>query len=271
MPHQLPQGRGVTRRNLLATGGLAGAAIAAGVKPWSAQAVTTSADTPSYLLRSSYNFLSTQSFGTSLRGQTSELTLEAVEDLAAAAAADKSLAGSEDAFALSFTASSPLEPEIHTFSHPDFGAFDFFIAPVGNQGRYEVVVNRSVNAPKHYPQPPRAASGPVAPPKPDAKPPPGAPKLVKPLVSRVRARRAGRAVVADVSFEHRADLKWAVVWLSRNNVVVATAMAKHVHGRHASLRLPFHKRPRGGRYALTVGTKDRHGHDEYKTTRVVLQ
>jgi hypothetical protein len=263
----------VTRRSLLATGGIAGAAAVAGIRPWApapAQAATA-ADTPSYLLRSSYQSLSTQSFGASLRGQSSDLTLQAVEDLPAAAAADKALAGSEDAFALSFSSSSQLEAEIHTFSHPDLGVFDLFIAPVERQGAYEVVVNRSVNAPKHYPPAPRSSEGPVAPPKPDAKPPPGAPKLPKPLVRRIATRRVGRAVVADVTFEHRADLKWAVVWLSRRGVVVATAMEKHVHGSHVSLRLPFHKRPRGGRYELTVGAKDRHGHDEYKTTRITLQ
>ena len=266
-------GRGVTRRSLLATGGIAGAAAVAGIRPWApAQAqAATAADTPSYLLRSSYQSLSTQSFGASLRGQSSDLTLQAVEDLPAAAGADKALAGSEDAFALSFTSSSPLGAEIHTFSHPDLGVFDLFVAPVERQGSYEVVVNRSVNAPKHYPPAPPSRQGPAAPPKPDAKPPPGTPKVPKPLVRRIGARRVGSAVVADITFEHRADLKWAVVWLSRNGVVVSTAMHKHVHGRHASLRLPFSKRPRGGRYELIVGTKDRHGRDEYRTTRITLQ
>jgi hypothetical protein len=243
--------------------------MAVGFRPIAARAATVT-DTPSYLLRSSYLSLSTQSFGASLRGQTSDLTLLSVDDLQAAAT-DKSLAGSEDAFSLSFSANSPLAAEIHTFSHPDLGVFDLFIAPVENQGRYEVVVNRSVNAPKHYPPPPRSQTGPVSPPKPDAKPPPGAPKLPKPLIRRLRARRAGRAVVADVAFERRADLKWVVVWLSRKNVVIATATAKRVHGRRAALRIPFRKRLSGGRYELTVGTMDRHGNDEYKTTPVVLQ
>lgn len=227
-------------------------------------------DTPSYLLRSSYLSLSTQSFGTSLRGQTSDLTLLSVDDLTAATT-DKSLAGSEDAFSLSFASSSPLASEIQTFSHPDLGVFDLFIAPVENQGRYEVVVNRSVNAPKHYPPAPRSDSGPVSPPKPDAKPPPGAPKTPKPLVRRLRARRAGRAVVADLTFEHRADLRWAVVWLSRRGVVIGTATAKRVHGRQAALRIPFRKRLRGGHYELTVGTMDRQGRDEYKTRGITLQ
>ena len=265
-----PHGRGVTRRSLLATGGLAGAAMAVGFKPWAPASAQAATDTPSYLIRSSYRALSTQSFGTSLRGSTADLTLLSVEDLSAAAS-DKSLAGSEDAFALSFSSSAPVTAEIHTFSHPDLGVFDLFIAPVENKGRYEVVVNRSVNAPKHYPPAPRSDSGPVAPPKPDAPPPKGAPKPKKPLIHRVRSRRAGRAVVADITFEHRADLRWAVVWLSRRGVVVGSATAKRVHGKHAALRIPFRKRLRGGHYELTVGTMDHHGHDEYKLVKVVLQ
>jgi hypothetical protein len=37
------------------------------------------------------------------------------------------------------------------------------------------------------------------------------------------------------------------------------------------VRLPRHKRLRGGRYGLTVGTKDRHGHTEYKQVKIALQ
>jgi hypothetical protein len=271
LPLPLPHGRGLTRRHLLATGGLATAALASGARPWGPATAQAADNTPSYLIRSSYLRLSTQSFGTSLRGATADLTLLAVEDLPAAAAADKSLAASEDAFSLSFTSSAPLPPEIHTFSHPDLGVFDLFISPVENQGRYEVLVNRSVNAPKHYPPAPRSDSGPVAPPKPGAPPPPGAPKPTKSLVRRLRAHRAGRAVVADIAFEHRADLRWAVAWLSRRGVVVGSATARRVRGRNATLKVPFRKRLRGGRYELTVGTMDRHGHDEYKTTKIVLQ
>src|SRR4051794_21939544 len=105
-------GRGLTRRSLLATGGLAGAAMAVGIRPWSPATAQAAADTPSYLIRSSYQPLSTKSFSTSLRGVTADLTLLSVDDLPAAAAADKSLAGSEDAFSLAFDSSAALSPEI---------------------------------------------------------------------------------------------------------------------------------------------------------------
>jgi hypothetical protein len=267
-----PHGRGVTRRSLLATGGLAGAAFAAGLKPWAPASADAATDTPPYLIRSSYQSLSTNSFGTSLRGDTADLTLLSVNDLTAAAT-DKSLAGSEDAFSLTFSSSAPLTAEIHTFSHPDLGVFDLFVGPVENKGQYEVLVNRSVNAPKHYPKPPPAAAttGPAAPANPAAPPPPGVPKPKKPLLHRLRARRAGNAVIADVTFDHKADLKWAVAWLSRRGVVVGSVTAKHVHAKHASLRIPFRKRLRGGHYELTVGTMDRHRHDEYKKVQITLQ
>ena len=260
----------MTRRSLLATGGLAGAAFAAGLRPWAPATAQAAADTPSYLIRSSYQSLSTKSFVTSVLGDTANLTLLSVNDLPAAASADKSLAGSEDAFSLAFSSSAPLTAEIHAFSHPDLGVFELFIAPVENQSQYEVVINRSVNAPKHYPKPPpTAATSPAsAPPTPNA---PGVPKPKKPLIHRVRSRRAGNAVVADVTFEHKADLKWAVVWLSRRGVVVGSATVRHVHATHASLRIPFRKRLRGGHYELTVGTMDRHHHDDYKQVKITLQ
>jgi hypothetical protein len=265
----LTHGRGVTRRSLLATGGLAGAAFATGLRPWAPATAEAATDTPSYLIRSSYQSLSTNSFGTSLRGDTANLTLLSVDDLAAAAT-DKSLAGSEDAFSLTFSSSAPLTAEIHTFSHPDLGVFDLFVAAVENKGRYEVLVNRSVNAPKHYPKPPpTAATTPApAPPKPGA---PGVPKPKKPLLHRLRARRAGNAVIADVTFDHKADLKWAVAWLSRRGVVVGSVTARHVHAKQVSLRIPFRKRLRGGHYELTVGTMDHHRHDEYKLVKITLQ
>ncbi len=136
--------RGVTRRRLLAGGGVAGAAIVLGINPRGAFASTPAV--PDYLGRSSYMSLSTPKFGSSSLGNTNTLTLEAVTDL------DPALAGSEDAFSLLFSSDSPLDGGIRTFSHPDLGVFDFFIAPIEGNGKYEVVVNRSVAAPKHVPR-----------------------------------------------------------------------------------------------------------------------
>ena len=123
-------------------------------------------------------------------------------------------------------------------------------------------MNRSVNAPRHYPKPPSA------PPKHEPKPPPGTPK---PRVRRLGARRAGHSVVAVITFNGSVDLKYATVWLTRSGLVVAAATEKHVRGRRSAVRLAMRKRARGGRYELTVATKDRHRHVEYEVAKIVLQ
>jgi hypothetical protein len=255
--------RGVTRRRLLATGGVAGAAAITGFRPWAAEAATTApaSDTPAYLLRSSYATLSTPRFTSSYLGRTSDLMLTAVQDL-------PGLKASEDAFALEFQATTTPAPGIHTFSHPDLGVFDLFVAPVERQGGYEVVVNRSVGAPKHAPKPPRANPGPVAPPKEPPKPPAHA---RKPRLRRISARRTARGLVAEVDFNGSVDLKSVSAWLLRGDKVVAAASVRRVHGKHTAFKLPTRTRPRGGRYDLIVATKDRAGRDEFKRRKIVLQ
>jgi uncharacterized protein DUF6916 len=255
-----PPGRGVTRRRLLATGGVAGAAAITGFRPWAAEAAPAP-DTPSYLLRSSYATLSTKSFTSSYLGRASDLTLNAVADLAG-------LKGNEDAFALEFSAKAPLAPGIHTFSHPNLGVFDLFIAPVERQGGYEVVVNRSVGAPKHVPKPPRANPGPVAPPK---EPPKPAPHARKPRVRRLAARRMARGVVAEIDFNGSVHLKSVSAWLLRGGTVVAAVSVRNVRGKRKAIKLPTRKRPRGGRYELIVATKDRSGREEFRSRKIVLQ
>ena len=140
--------RGSHRRRLLATGGAAGAAA------WSAcvrgrptaprQPLATACPTTSY--RVPYSGAVEPDFTASSAGATADLKLIAVTDL------QPDLAGSEDAFALRFTSSHPLESGTYTFFHKDLGVFDFLIGPIENRGEYEVVVNRSVNAPKHPPR-----------------------------------------------------------------------------------------------------------------------
>jgi hypothetical protein len=261
----------VTRRRLLATGGAAGAAAILGARSWSpatAAAASPATDTPAYLIRSSYLNLSTPDFATSLNGYPNTLKLEAVSDLGATVG-DTSLAASEDAFALEFTAGGPLTSGIQSFSHPDLGVFELFIAPVESHGGYEVVVNRSVGAPKHVPQGPRKNPGPAAPPKHEPKPvqAPGP----KPHVRRISARRLARGVVAEIAFNGSVDLKSTTVWLTRGGLVVASASVRHVRGHRVAARLLMKHRPRGGRYDVTVETRDRHGHVEYKLERIVLQ
>jgi uncharacterized protein DUF6916 len=250
--------RGVTRRRLLAGGAAAGAALAVGVRPGPASAAAT--DVPDYLGRSSYLSLSTLRFGSSRLGSSSDLTLEAVRDL------DSALAGSEDAFSLLFTASSPFSSGIRTLSHPDLGVFDFLVGPIEGGGKYEVVVNRSVNAPKHVPKRQRSDQPSWGP---DGKKPLTAPVHSR-HVRRLAARRVAHGVVCDITLTPDANLRSATVWLTRAGLPVATATVRHVHGKRVAARMLAKRRLRGGRYQLTVATRDRHGHTEYSVQPVVL-
>jgi hypothetical protein len=135
----------ITRRSLLRTGALATAATFAGLRPWAAARAEAAA---SHLRRSSYTGLVGQRFAVG----AVELRLLSVADVAGAAA-NRSLAGSQDAFVL--TLSGPLdrvlEAGTHTVSNAELGKFELFVAPVGRprrDRRYEAVIDRSVGAPK---------------------------------------------------------------------------------------------------------------------------
>lgn len=248
----------MTRRRLLATGGAAGAAAVVGFQPWSPEAAKATVwDAPAYLRRSSYLKLTTLDFSSSLLGQGAGLKLVSVADLA-----DPKLVNSEDAFALTFTSDTPFEAGTRSLAHPDLGVFDLFLAPVEGNGSYEAIVNRSVGVPKRVPQAPVQTSKPPPPPK----------HVHAAAVHSARVRRAGKDLVANVSLEPGAHVKSVTLWLTRAGIVVAAADVRHVRGRdRLAVRLPQDRRLRGGRYELTVGTKDRHGHSEYKRVKIALQ
>jgi hypothetical protein len=140
----------LTRRSLLRTGAAAAAAMLVGLRPWAPAAAAASAG---HLLHSSYTGLEGQSFAIG----AGALRLLSVSDLAGAAV-DPSLAGSEDAFALTFSGplDAALEAGTHTLSHADLGSFELFVSPVEqprSDRRYEAVVDRSVGVPKSPPKP----------------------------------------------------------------------------------------------------------------------
>jgi hypothetical protein len=67
-------------------------------------------------------------------------------------------------------------------------------------------------------------------------------------------------------------VKSATLWFTRAGMVVAATDVRHVRGRaRLNVQLPTGKRLRGGRYELTVGTKDRRGHTEYRRVKIALQ
>ena len=260
--------RGMTRRRLLATGGAAGAAAAVGFRPWDPTAAhAADADTPLHLRRSTYLKLSTLDFGTSRLGASAGIKLVSVGDLS-----DPKLVNSEDAFALTFTSNTPFESGTRSLAHPDLGVFELFIAPIEGNGNYEAIVNRSVGVPKRAPHPPSTPAG-GKPPAAGSPKPPGSPKHVRPpAVRSAHLRRVGKGLAAQVALDPQADVKSLTTWVARAGMVVASADVRHLHGRHrVNVELPTARRLRGGHYELTVGTKDHHGHTEYKQVKIALQ
>jgi hypothetical protein len=140
-----PQPRTLTRRTLLRNGAVATVAAMLGAPAWSTAPAVASAG---HLRRSSYTGLVGQSFWAG----SVELRLLSVSDVAGAKRR-KSLAGSENAFVLTFAGPRNLALESGTRSlrHRRLGKFELFVSPVGQPGanrRYEAVVDRSLAAPK---------------------------------------------------------------------------------------------------------------------------
>jgi hypothetical protein len=139
----------LTRRTLLRNGAAGTAAAMLGARPWSAAPAGAAAG---HLRRSSYTGLVRQSF----RVGSGELRLLSVSDVAGAKRA-KSLAGSENAFVLTFSGprNAPLDAGTYKLRHRRLGRFELFISPVGQpraDRRYEAVVDRSVAAPRFPPK-----------------------------------------------------------------------------------------------------------------------
>jgi hypothetical protein len=154
--------RRLTRRSLLRVGAAAGAGTFVGIRPWATGSASAAGGPALHLRRSSYTGLTGQSF-TLASGGT--LRLLSVSDVAGAAV-HKSLARSEDAFVLAFSRplDAVLEAGTYTLSHPELGAFELFVSPVGRprrDRRYEAVIDRSVRArrpPRRRRRRPRSAA-----------------------------------------------------------------------------------------------------------------
>ena len=117
-----------------------------GMRPWAA--APAAAAPGSHLIRSSYTGLSQTSFAVG----SAELELQSISDVAGAAL-DASLAGSEDAFVLTFSGpvAQPLESGTQTVSHPELGTFELFVSPIERPSgdcQYEAAIDRSVGARK---------------------------------------------------------------------------------------------------------------------------
>jgi hypothetical protein len=255
----------LTRRSLIRTGAAATAATLVGLRPWAAApaaaGVTASAE---YLRRSTYAGLAGQRFTIG----SLELRLMAVSDLAGATA-KRQLAGNEDAFALAFSGplDAPLDAGIQTFSHPDLGSFDLFVSPVDRPGvdrHYEVVVDRSVGAPKSPPRPLTAAA---AAPAAAATPAAGAPAAAAPAAARLFRRvslwRTPHGARAELVLRRSMGIARVHGRLVHRGVTLAVA-SHHVHDDRTVLRFGSAHRLPAGAYTLLLTTT---GVDGVRTSR----
>jgi hypothetical protein len=249
----------LTRRGLLRAGGVAGAAAVVGVKPW-ADAAAATGSAPSPLHRSSYTTLGDTSFS----ADGVALQLVAVSDLPVAAT-HKALAGSEEAFALTFEGPNAQQLSgMYKLANRELGAHELCIVPVEQPGatqRYEVVVFNPT-LPKHTPKPP-------------AKHQPGKrtqpPKPRNHSVRRISLSRLRRGVACRVGLIDKARVKRVTVWVVRGDRIVAAGTRRRVLGRHhVTFRFPGRRRARSGPYVVFVETKHRDGKVEMKRQRVSL-
>jgi len=132
----------VTRRRFVQAGG----AAAAGLYLSGLPAIASAASGPAHLRRSAYSGRVGTTFqAVSVTGATVALRLTGVADLARATQT-RSLAGRDDAFALTFTGPpGSLRSGIANLRHPSLAWVALFITPVGRSVNqlYEVVVDRA--------------------------------------------------------------------------------------------------------------------------------
>jgi hypothetical protein len=233
----------LTRRSLLRAGAAAGAVAVVGVRPWAAMAAAG----PGYLTRSAYAGLEGTSFTVETGAEPVVLRLVSVSDVAGAATS-RSLAGSDDAFALTFSGplATPLDSGIHTLHHPRIGSFELFASPVDaadSDQSYEVVVDRSIGVAAARADAPNG--GPMQDePQPEPAPPAS-------LVRRVSLRRAGRWLRCEVVLRSSVDAERVRCRLFRKGRLVARAACELTDGR-AVVRLEAAHRLAAGSYTLVV-------------------
>jgi hypothetical protein len=256
----------LTRRSLLRGGAAATAAALAGIRPWAAPAVAGAVTPAGHLARSSYAGRIGQRFATG----SAELRLLSLSDVAGAAV-QRSLAGSEDAFALTF--SGPLGPVLatgtHTLRHEELGTFDLFVSPVEQphaDRRYEAVVDRSVGAPKSPPK--RAQSAAAETPAPAPVSAAAAPKGAR-LVRSVRLRRTPRGARAEIVLLPAAGFERVQGQLIRRGKTRAAAV-RTVRDQRAVLRFRDAPDLPAGRYTLLLTMVDDAGLIATRRRRVTL-
>lgn len=273
---RINQTTGFTRRSLICAGATAGAAVALGVRPRAAAATG-----PGYLSRSAYAGLEGTHFTVETGARPVVLRLESVSDVAGAASR-RTLAGSDDAFALTFSGplAMPLDSGIHTLRHPSLGSFELFASPVDvpdADRRYEVVVDRSLalaearagtEAPARGEAPkrddaPRAET-------PEAGTHRGEPEPAEAVVRRASLRRAGRWARCEIVLRGSVTAERVRCRLLRNGKLVAKA-ARDVSDQRAVMRLESSRPLPSGTYTLLVTAIDADGVATSQRKRVTLR
>ena len=269
------QTTGLTRRSLLCVGATASAAVALGVRPWTAAA----AGGTGHLSRSAYTGLEGTTFTVETGARPVMLKLESVSDVAGAAS-KRTLVGSDDAFALKFSGpmSAPLDSGIHTLHHPSLGSFELFSSPVDapeDDRHYEIVVDRSVGAPRAQdaPRAPEAPKVEVREPEPEpeaeAEPKPE-PKPEAALLRRASLKRAGRWARCEVVLARSVDAERVRGRLVRKGKVVASA-ARAVTDQRAVLRFESAEKLAAGTYTLILAAFDADGKKTSQRVRLTLR
>lgn len=257
----------LTRRSLLRAGAAAGAAAMVGVRPWAAMA----AGGPGYLTRSAYAGLEGTSFTVETGAKPVVLRLVSVSDVAGAATS-RSLAGSDDAFALTFSGplATPLDSGIHTLHHPSLGSFELFSSPVDTPDgarTYEVVVDRSVGVAAARSEAPQATGAEApGPEKTTASEPEPAARLVR----RASLRHAGRWARCEVVLGSSVEAERVRCRLVRKGRFVARA-GRELTDRRAVMRFEATHRLASGAYTLLVTAVDADGETSFERIRVTLR
>jgi hypothetical protein len=268
-----------TRRSLLKAGAAAAAGALLAGRAWApAAARAAGAGVPPELRRSSYAGLVGTSFAVVGAGAT--LTLQGVDDVAGAAWSPD-LAGSDDAFVLTFSGSPGDGPAqgVHALRHGDLGSFELFLSPVGSpaDGAYAVVVDRSVRLAEAFqaapPAPAPAAGHPgtaaaAASVAAGAAP---AKRLRRAVIRRAGLRRAAGGLRAELVLRPGAHVRRMRIRLIRHGRTLATAQHAVNGAERVAFALRPARRPVPGEYDLLITTVDAHGVATAQQSRVTLR
>lgn len=268
----------LTRRGLLAAGGVGVAALWLGPEWTVVDGVAEAATHNAALRRSGWLQTAERQMRGAVDGQRFGLAVEGVQDLPIAAELP-ALRDHDAAFAVSFVGPPGLPQGPWSLDHPELGAFGLFVAPVertfdGRQ-RYEAIVDRTVliagitdpdePAPSVQVAPERAEL--PTPPAGLAVPPPvgPAPRAERRPAARPRVRslklteRGRRSVVTEIVWANAGTATAVHGLLMSRGRVVARAGGRVRRLSRLRMRLAARHALRRGRYELRLTVVERGG------------